>query len=65
MEPVALKNIILAIVTTDRSVVAGGSVPVFYASDDAELQRICLYLSRVLDGLTHGLDNGTCFIVKH
>lgn len=65
MEPVALKHTILAIVTTDRDLVAGGSVPVFYAKDDAELQKICLYLSRVLDALTHGLDNGISLIVKH
>jgi hypothetical protein len=65
MEPVALKHMILAIVTIDRSSVSGGSIPTFYANNDSELQQICIYLSRVLDGFTHSLENGTCFIVKH
>jgi len=61
---VALKEQILAIVTTNIEKVSG-SVPVFIASDFNEAQHLSLLLSRVLKAMAHDLENGVFIIVKH
>lgn len=61
---VAVKEQILAIVTEDKEKVLG-SVPIFIAKNDQEAQRLCIYLSNILKGMTHDLDNGVYVIVKH
>lgn len=55
---------IIAIVTTDRSLVGGGA-PIFYAKDDADKKRIAEHLSRITFGMVHDLENGVLVIVKH
>lgn len=60
-----LQGYILAIITTDPSMVTGSGCPVFYAADPAEQQRLSLLLSRVLGGSVHDLENGVLFISKH
>lgn len=59
-----LKDII-AVVTTDPETVGGGGVPIFYAADARERERIALYLSRILDAMVHDLENGTYFLTHH
>jgi hypothetical protein len=55
---------ILAIVASDRQKISGGGCPVFHCREE-ESENLCLLLSRVLDGVTHDLQNGVYVIVKH
>lgn len=57
-------NTILAVVTTDMNKVKGGT-PIFYAKDEQELEKTSLYLSKILFGMAHDLENGTYVIVRH
>jgi len=57
-------NTILAVVTTDMNKVKGGT-PIFYAKDEQELEKLSLYLSKILFGMAHDLENGTYVIVRH
>ncbi|HZK18408.1 MAG TPA: hypothetical protein VFD15_03750 [Clostridia bacterium] len=57
-------NTILAVITKDRDMVAGGA-PIFFATDDEEAERISLYLSKILLGMVHDLENGIFIIVRH
>jgi len=62
---VALQESILAIVTLDKDKVLAGGAPVFLAKDEDEQQQLSLYLSRILKGMAHDLENGVMIIVKH
>ncbi|MCF6095872.1 hypothetical protein L1766_02460 [Thermovorax subterraneus] len=64
MENIGLSEIILAIVTIDGTQPASG-VPVFYAKDEEEREKIALNLARILSGMVHDLENGTYVIVRH
>lgn len=55
---------ILAIVTRTEDVVSGG-VPVFWAKDDNEMEKLARYISKVLNATTHDLENGIYIIVRH
>jgi hypothetical protein len=57
-------NTILAVVTTDMNKVKGGT-PIFYAKDEQELEKLALYLSKILFGMAHDLENGIYVIVRH
>lgn len=59
------KKTILAVITLDEKKVRGGGAPVFLTKDQKELEKISLYLSRVLNGAIHDLENGVYIIVKH
>ena len=50
-----LKEVILAVVTTDRNRVLHSSAPVFYARDRGEMERVALLLSKVTLGMVHDL----------
>lgn len=56
---------ILAIVTVNKQTVWGGGCPVFEVSCFEELEKVSLYLSRILDGAVHDLETGIYIIVKH
>lgn len=62
---VSIQNSILAIVTCTPEKITGGGCPVFLAEDQAEMEKIGLYIARVLGGIVHDLENGVYFIVKH
>jgi hypothetical protein len=64
MSEMKISEFILAVVTTQPETV-GGAVPIFYARDDEEKERLALYLSRILKAIVHDLENGTYIIVKH
>lgn len=64
MEVKVLKQIMAVVTLRDRSAVAGG-VPVFYARDENERDKVSFLLSRILDGVVHDLENGSFIIVKH
>lgn len=62
---VSLSNQILAIVTIDAFKVAEGGIPVFYAMNQEEQEKVSLLLARILGGLVHDLENGVYIIVRH
>lgn len=55
---------ILAVITKEKENVGGGA-PIFVVEDDDAQQKIALYLSRILQGVAHDLENGTFIIVRH
>ncbi len=62
---VMLTKVILAVITVDRNSVAEGGVPIFYAKDEAEQEKIAIILSRVTEGVIHELENGVKVLIKH
>ncbi|MFO7151620.1 MAG: hypothetical protein DIU66_000050 [Bacillota bacterium] len=64
MQNIGLSEVILAIVTVDGTQPASG-VPVFYAKDEEEREKIASNLARILSGMVHDLENGTYVIVRH
>ncbi|NMA92856.1 MAG: hypothetical protein GX973_07050 [Firmicutes bacterium] len=62
---VSINKLILAVVTLNHDLVSGGGAPVFLAEDQAELDRISTYLSRITGGVTHDLENGVYIVVRH
>jgi hypothetical protein len=57
------KKIILAVVTADMRVVAGGA-PIFLGRDENECEQMAGSLSRIMDAMAHSLENGTYIIVS-
>lgn len=55
---------ILAVITLDRKLVTGG-VPVFFAKDDQDREKIATFLARSLDAMVHDLENGCYIVVRH
>ncbi|MGI6485009.1 MAG: hypothetical protein GX759_04675 [Thermoanaerobacterales bacterium] len=64
MQNIGVKQVILAVVTLDGQQPASG-VPVFYANDEEEREKIAMYLSKILSGVSHDLGNGSFVIVRH
>ncbi|MFY9114727.1 MAG: hypothetical protein WAO23_05755 [Dethiobacteria bacterium] len=61
----ALTKYILAVITIDPSLVAGGGAPIFYVSDVEEQEKVATYLARITEGVVHDLENGVYIVVKH
>ncbi|GGE11222.1 hypothetical protein GCM10011571_10670 [Marinithermofilum abyssi] len=61
---ITIGQAILAVISTNKEKVAGG-VPIFQASDNEELQHTAFSLEKILDGMTHQLDEETMIIVRH
>jgi hypothetical protein len=61
------KAILATIVLKDQAdkVLGGGLGPVYSAQDKDEQQKICMYLSRILEGVAHDLENGVMVVVRH
>ncbi|MCR4430079.1 MAG: hypothetical protein NUV45_03560 [Tepidanaerobacteraceae bacterium] len=64
MDNIGIKEAILAVITLNEHQPASG-VPVFYAKDERERDKIALYLSKILSAMVHDLENGTYIIVRH
>lgn len=62
---IELHETIIAIITIRRDKVSSGTVPVFYAEDEEERERVALLVSKVTKGMIHDLENGCYVIVKH
>lgn len=62
---IGIKDSILAIITIDNKVVAGGSVPTFYAKDVKEQKEVAMKISKITTGAIHDLENGCLVIVRH
>lgn len=58
------KETVLAAITLDHELVKEGA-PIFLARDRAEQEKLALYLSRILNGGIHDLENGVMIIVRH
>ena len=67
MESFQLVGSILAVVSTEaaKEKIIAGSPPVFIVRDEAEQQKIALYLSKTLDAMAHDLENGILLIIRH
>ncbi len=61
---VALQDSILAVITT-RSDKVAANVPLFFAANQEEQEKLALFLSRILNAMAHDLENGVYVIVKH
>lgn len=61
----SLSKYILAVISRDPSLIAGGGTPVFIARDQVEQDRIATYLARITEGVVHDLENGLYILVKH
>ncbi|WP_426453547.1 capping complex subunit for YIEGIA [Paenibacillus sp. S-38] len=55
---------ILAVITMDKSKVAGGA-PIFVTGSPEEQQQVAFKLEKIMDASAHDLQNGTLIIVKH
>jgi len=62
---IGIKEYIIAIVTTNPEKVSSGGVPVFYAENEEEKEKIALYISKTTMGMIHDIDNGCYIIVRH
>lgn len=59
-----IEKAILAIVTLNKEQVGGGA-PIFYATNAEELQQLSFTLEKILDAMTHTLNEQTTILVKH
>jgi len=59
-----LSEVILAVITLNMDQVSGGA-PIFFARDEAGREKIARYLSNILNGTVHDLENGTYIVVRH
>ncbi|MCK8817753.1 hypothetical protein MWH28_10310 [Natroniella sulfidigena] len=49
----------------DKEKIDNGGVPVFYASDDEELEYIAMLMARITDTMVHDLGNGVRILINH
>lgn len=59
-----LAKYILAVCTTEKDSV-GGSGPIFYCQSEEEMQKVSLYLEKIMDAMAHEIRPGTMILVKH
>ncbi len=59
-----IEKAILAIITTNRELVAGGA-PIFICNNKNDLERIAANLEAITDGIAHALGEELYIIVKH
>ncbi len=60
-----IKDSIIAIVTTNRSMAGSPNSPVFYAENREEGERTALLIAKCTRGMVHDLLGGTYIIVRH
>lgn len=59
-----LEKAILAIITTDKTRVAGGA-PIFICDNKKELESAAANIEAITDGIAHALSEEVFIIVKH
>ncbi|SDK41380.1 capping complex subunit for YIEGIA [Natronincola ferrireducens] len=62
---IGIKEFIIAIVTMNKEMVNSSGAPIFYASDEEQLERLSLLIAKTTRGMVHDLEGGTYIIVKH
>lgn len=55
----------LAVITTDKNLQVGGGCPIFYASDNDDLQEKAMLMSKCVGGMVHAISDNILIIVKH
>lgn len=55
---------ILAVITTDKEMVAGGA-PIFIAKSQEEQENLAFRLEKIMDAAVHDLKNGLFIVVDH
>ncbi|QUH26085.1 capping complex subunit for YIEGIA [Serpentinicella alkaliphila] len=60
-----IKELIIAIITTNKEFVDSSTAPVFIAQNEEEKERIALLVSKTTMGMVHDIGHGTYIIVKH
>ena len=65
MMSIEIRKNIVAIVTHKRDKVESGFAPVFYSENEEESKKIALYISKIVQGMVHSLENGVYIVVKH
>jgi hypothetical protein len=60
-----IKENIVAVVTSNKSIIGGQCAPVFIAKDESEGERLALIIAKTTMGMLHQLDAGTYIIVRH
>ncbi len=61
----SLAKVILAVVTVDKNTVAEGGVPIFFAENKEEQEKMATTLARITESVVHELENGVRILVKH
>jgi hypothetical protein len=59
-----MQNMILAVITVNRSRMDGGA-PIFYCADHQEMQQIGFTLEKIMDAMVHEVTADTLIIVRH
>ncbi|MCK8826546.1 hypothetical protein MWH25_02115 [Natroniella acetigena] len=49
----------------NKEKIENGGTPVFYASDDDELEYIAMLMARITDTMAHDLGNGVYILINH
>ena len=62
---VGIKENIVAIITTDKSMVSTSTIPVFFATNEEQKERLALMVAKVTMGMVHDLENGAYVVVRH
>ncbi|MDR5657910.1 hypothetical protein RH915_00245 [Serpentinicella sp. ANB-PHB4] len=60
-----IKELIIAIITTNRELVSGGTAPIFYVENDEKKEEKALLVSKTTMGMVHDIGDGTYIVVKH
>jgi hypothetical protein len=60
-----VKDSIIAIVTTDKTMLSSATVPVFYANTEEQKEKTAILISKITMGMIHDLGNGAYVIVRH
>ena len=62
MSDMSINDFTLAIITTDKNMTSSGGCPIFYASDDDDMQNKAMLMAKCVD---HEIAKETLIIVKH
>ena len=65
MSNISINDFTLAVITTDRNMSFAGGCPVFYASDDDDMQDKAMLMAQCVDGVVHQIGKETLIVVKH
>ena len=62
---VGINSYTLAVITTDKNMTTSGGCPIFYASNDDELQNKAMLMAKCVDGIVRQISDGVLIVVKH
>lgn len=55
---------LIAVVTTNKEAV-GGDIPIFYAANPEDQDKVANSLSRILKAMVHDVGDGVYILVRH